>query len=68
MNPDIIKKVVEAALLAAGQPLKIERIMGLFAEGDFQPEKKDIHEALDAISEDCKNRGIELREVGRAHV
>jgi segregation and condensation protein B len=63
MNPDIIKKVVEAALLAAGQPLKIERILGLFAEGEFQPEKKDIREALDAISEDCKDRGIELREV-----
>ena len=63
MNPDIIKKVIEAALLAAGQPLKIDRIMSLFAEGDFQPEKKDIIEALDAISEDCKDRGIELREV-----
>lgn len=63
MNPEIIKKVVEAALLAAGQPLKIDRIMGLFAEGDFQPEKKDIQEALNAISEECNNRGIELREV-----
>ncbi len=63
MNPEIIKKVIEAALLAAGQPLKIDRIMSLFAEGDFQPEKKDIREALDAISEDCKDRGIELREV-----
>jgi segregation and condensation protein B len=63
MNPDIIKKVVEAALLAAGQPLKIDRIMGLFAAGEFQPEKKDIREALDAISEECKDRGIELREV-----
>lgn len=63
MNPEIIKKVVEAALLASGKPLKIDRIMALFAEGDFQPEKKDIHEALNAISEDCKDRGIELREV-----
>jgi segregation and condensation protein B len=63
MNPDIIKKVVEAALLASGQPLKIDRIMGLFAEGEFQPEKKDIREALDAINEECKDRGIELREV-----
>ena len=63
MNPDIIKKVVEAALLASGKPLKIDRIMGLFAEGDFQPEKKDIREALEAISESCNDRGIELREV-----
>lgn len=67
MNPDIIKKVVEAALLAAGQPLKIDRIMGLFAEGEFQPEKKDIHEALEAISESCKDRGIELREVASGY-
>lgn len=63
MNPDIIKKVVEAALLASGQALNIDRIMSLFAEGDFQPEKKDIRAALDAIAEDCKDRGIELREV-----
>lgn len=63
MNADMIKKIVEAALLASGQPLKIDRIIGLFAEGDFQPEKKDITDALDAIREDCKERGIELREV-----
>ena len=63
MNPDMIKKVVEAALLAAGKPLKIDRIISLFAESDIQPEKKDIREALDAISEDCKDRGVELREV-----
>lgn len=63
MNPDIIKKVVEAALLASGKPLKIDRILGLFAEGDLQPEKKDIQEALEAIRESCNDRGIELREV-----
>lgn len=63
MNADMIKKIVEAALLASGQPLKIDRIIGLFAEGDFHPEKKDITDALDAIREDCNERGIELREV-----
>ena len=63
MNPDIVKKVVEAALLASGQPLSLDKLIHLFAAGDFQPEKSDIREALKAIDEDCKDRGIELREI-----
>lgn len=63
MNPEIVKKVIEAALLASGKPLNIDRLMHLFAEGDFQPEKKDIRKALTEISDDCANRGIELKEI-----
>ncbi len=63
MNPDIVKKVIEAALLASGKPLNIDRLMHLFAEGDFQPEKADIRKALTEIDEDCTDRGIELREI-----
>ena len=63
MNPDIVKKVIEAALLASGKPLNIERLMHLFAEGDLQPEKADIRKALTEIDEDCADRGIELREI-----
>ncbi len=63
MNPDIIKKVIEAALLASGKPLNIDRLMHLFAEGDFQPEKSDIRKALSEIGDDCDNRGIELKEI-----
>jgi len=63
MNPEIVKKVVEAALLASGKPLNIDRLMHLFAEGDFQPEKNDIRKALTEISDDCADRGIELKEI-----
>jgi len=63
MNPEIVKKVVEAALLASGKPLNIDRLMHLFAEGEFQPEKNDIRKALTEISEDCENRGVELKEI-----
>jgi len=63
MNPDIVKKVIEAALLASGKPLNIDRLLHLFAEGDFQPEKADIRKALAEIDEDCANRGIELKEI-----
>jgi len=63
MNPDIVRKVIEAALLASGKPLSIDKLMHLFAEGDFQPEKDDLRKALTEISEDCANRGIELKEI-----
>lgn len=63
MNPEIVKKVIEAALLASGKPLNIDRLMHLFAEGDFQPEKNDIRKALTEISDDCANRGVELKEI-----
>ena len=63
MKPEIVKKVVEAALMAAGQPLNIDRLMTLFAEGEFQPKKNDIRAALNFISEDCKDKGFELKEV-----
>ena len=63
MNPEIVKKVIEAALLAAGQPLNIDRLLHLFSEGEFQPEKNDIRKALTEISDDCANRGVELKEI-----
>ncbi len=63
MNPDIVKKVIEAALLASGKPLNIDKLMHLFAAGDFQPEKNDIRKALAEIGEDCHDRGIELKEI-----
>lgn len=63
MNAEIVKKVVEAALLASGQPLSIDRLLSLFAEGDFQPTKDELRTALEEIDQDCADRGIELREV-----
>lgn len=63
MSPEIVRKVVEAALMASGQPLSTDKLLALFAEGDAKPERADIKTALNAISEDCQDRGIELREV-----
>jgi segregation and condensation protein B len=67
MSPDIVKKVVEAALLAAGEALSIERLLELFAAGDQQPSRDDIKEAIKAIIEDCNDRGIEVRKVASGY-
>ena len=58
-----LKQIIEAALLAAGKPLSLDELIGLFAEPE-QPEKKSLREVLAELSEDYQGRGIEVTEVG----
>lgn len=62
MDQQTLKKIIEAALLAAGKPLTLERLIGLFPE-DQQPPRDEVRAALDVIVRDCELRGIELREL-----
>ncbi len=61
-----LKNIIEAALLAAGEPLHVERLLSLFEE-EVRPEKKAIVAAIEALQADCEGRGIELREVGSGY-
>lgn len=60
--PDNLKNIIEAALLAAGGPLSLDAMQGLFLEEE-QPDKKALREALNQLSEDYRGRGIEVTEV-----
>lgn len=60
---DKLQQIVEAALLAAGAPLTLDRLQELFLEGE-RPEKKDLREAIANLSEEYVGRGIEIAEVG----
>ncbi|MCG8466481.1 MAG: SMC-Scp complex subunit ScpB [Xanthomonadales bacterium] len=62
MDSLLIKKIVEAALMVAGQPLTLGQMLALFPEGE-QPPKDAIREAITSINEDCEQRGIEISEV-----
>jgi segregation and condensation protein B len=57
-----IKHVVEAALLAANEPLSMNQLSSLFEESPG-PGQTEISKALESLSEECSDRGIELREV-----
>ncbi len=61
-DPDKLKNIVEAALLAAGGPLSLDGMRALFDEAG-QPEKKQLREVLAALAEDYQGRGIEVVEV-----
>ena len=61
-NPQQLKNILEAAMLAAGEPLSVERLLALFPE-EARPEVADVREALASLGEDCTERGVELKEV-----
>lgn len=60
-NIPALKTVLEAALLAAGQPLSLEKLESLF--GDPAPSREELLEALTELGQDCEGRALELREV-----
>lgn len=66
MENRALTNIVEAALLAAGEPLSLDRLLGLFDEGE-RPDKKQLREAITQLQDECQGRGIELKEVGSGY-
>ncbi len=67
MDETQIKLVIEAALLAAGRPLPLEKLVELFARGGDAPDRAAIRRGLDALAEDYESRGLEVKEVGSGY-
>lgn len=59
-----VKNIIEAALLVAGAPLTLDRMLNLFPE-DSRPQREEIKAILTAIEEDYIDRGIELKQIDR---
>ncbi|SCZ49286.1 SMC-Scp complex subunit ScpB [Thiohalomonas denitrificans] len=66
METEELKKIVESALFAAGEPLSLDRLQGLFEEEE-RPEKAVLRETIEALQADCQGRGVELREVASGY-
>ncbi|MGH8242263.1 MAG: SMC-Scp complex subunit ScpB [Steroidobacteraceae bacterium] len=62
MDTGQLKGIVEAALLAYGQPLSIEQLRAVFDEID-RPDAAAVRKALAALAHDCEGRPMELVEV-----
>lgn len=62
VTPELLRHILEGAILASSQPLTIARMRELFDE-DLAPSKEDIQLALESIQADCAARGFELKEV-----
>lgn len=62
MDPELIKRIVEAALLASNQPLTPAQLLALFPD-EHAVASDAVAQALHALDADCAQRGIELVEV-----
>lgn len=60
--PELLRRIVEGALLAAAQPLSEDKLLSLIDEGE-RPEKAELKQVLEAIAASCTDRGFELRQV-----
>lgn len=60
-----LKQIVEAALLAADEPLTVDRLARLFAHGELDSEegRQQIRDTLQRLEEEAEGRGYELKRV-----
>ena len=57
-----LKPIVEALLLASGEPLALDRLLAAFPEAE-RPERDAVRAALAELTTDYAGRGVELVEV-----
>ena len=62
MDDTEIKYFVESALLAAGRPLSVSQLQGLFDTG-AEPERSQLRQAISTLNEEYEDRGFSIREV-----
>jgi segregation and condensation protein B len=63
---DDLKNIVEAVLLASDAPVGVARIQSLFDES-IRPEASRVHEAIDGLVSDYRDRGVELQKIGSGY-
>jgi len=65
IEADKLKQILEAALLAADEPLTIDQFLKLFRDGETDPEtvRNDVRAALKVLEDEAADRGYELARV-----
>lgn len=66
MENQTLKLICEAAILAAGEPVSIERLLDLFSPEE-QPTKSNLKKILLELSEDYQDRGIQLKQLASGY-
>jgi segregation and condensation protein B len=63
MEQQQLKNIIEAVLMSAEKPLKVNEIEALFTGDNDMPSRDEIRKTLKELGEDYENRGFELKEV-----
>ncbi|BAV33357.1 segregation and condensation protein B [Sulfuricaulis limicola] len=60
-----LKNIIEAALLVAGQPLTIEKLLTMFP-AESAPTREEIRAVLEMLEEEYAERVVELKQIDRS--
>jgi len=60
-----LKNIIEAALLVAGQPLTIDKMLTMFP-ADSPPTREEIRDVLERLAEEYAERVMELKQIDRS--
>ncbi len=66
MSEVAMENILEAALLAAGEPLSVEQLQHLFGD-DEPPSREAIGQALERLRAQLSGRGVELQKVASGY-
>jgi len=66
METKQLKNIIEAALLASGEPLSLDSLVALFGK-DNEMSKDDIRAVIKELQEEYEDRGIHLLEVASGY-
>ena len=66
MEFEQVKRIVEAVIFAAPQPVTMAQIAALFPDDEPAP-NGSIGKAIEALGEECADRGVELIEVASGY-
>ncbi len=64
-NHPQLKQIIEGAILAAEQPLSLDRLSQLFEKDP--PDRAEIREAIEQIKADCEEKGFELQQIASGY-
>ena len=67
MDANELKKIIEAALMVADDPLTVDALVKLFADDGDVVTKEKVVAALDEITLDYAERGVELKRVASGY-
>jgi segregation and condensation protein B len=69
IDADKLRQILEAALMAADEPLTVDRLAKLFARGELDSEagRGQIRDTLKALETEAEGRGYELKRVASGY-
>lgn len=65
MDPDEIKAIVENVLLAAGEPVTVDRLAEIFQNG---VPRKELRQSLKDLEEDYAGKNLQIQEVAEGYL